>query len=67
MQEIKSQNESSVNKYYYETLINYDNRNDNDEINNFSDTVISKGAQKSTSAFTVTNISPSTNFLKLNL
>ena len=42
---MKSQNESSVNNNDDETLTANDNRNTNDEINSFADTIISKDAQ----------------------
>ena len=42
---MKSQNESSINKNYDETLTDHDNRNANDEINSFPDTNISEDAQ----------------------
>ena len=42
---MKSQKESSVNNDDDETLTDNDNRNDNDEINRFPDTIISEDAQ----------------------
>ena len=45
MQEMKSQNESSVNKNDDETLTDDDNRNVNDEINSSPDTIISEDGQ----------------------
>ena len=45
MQEIKSQNESSINNNDDETLTDDDNRNTDDEIDNFPETIISEVAQ----------------------
>ena len=45
MQEIKSQNESNINNNDNETLTDDDNRNADNEINSFHDTIVSEDAQ----------------------
>ena len=45
MQEMKSQNGNSVNNNDDDTLTDDDNRNANNEINSFPDTIISEDAQ----------------------
>ena len=46
MQEMKSQNESGVNKKDDEALTDDDERNGNNDINSFPDTIISENVQK---------------------
>ena len=55
---MKSQSESSVNKSDDETLTDNDDRNDNDEINSFSDTIISEDAQNQLPPLPVPTLSP---------
>ena len=58
MQEMKSQNMSSVNNSDDETLTDNDNRNGNDKIKSFPVTIISEDAQNRLPPLQKTKISP---------